>query len=699
MPLQKILFKPGVNRENTRYTTEGGWYECDKVRFRQGNPETIGGWQPLSVNTFQGVCRSLWNWVTLQNLNLVGVGTNLKFYIESGGAFNNITPIRSVVTLGTDPFTGDGTTTVTVTAAGHQASNGDFVTFSGVTGTYATLLNAEYQITVINSNSYIITTASAVAAGATGGSAVVATYQINVGPDVVVPLTGWGAGAWNIGTWGVGTPSTTTTSMRLWSQMNYGQDLVFGPRKGGIYYWNANDGLTSPGVLLNSLGGTVSFTVASPTVATFSTILTEGTAVQFVASSGGTLPTGINTSTTYYLFNVAGLTANLLDSGGGLVTVTGAGSGTFSVSLLVDVPTVQNLITISDTSRFIFAMGCNDYGSSTLDPMLIRWSDQDNPYVWTPDATNQAGSIRLSHGSEIVASVQTRQEVVVFTDSSIYSLQYLGPPVVWGSQLLGDNISIAGQNAAVIASGVIYWMGVDKFYAYDGRVSTLNCDLRRYVFSDFNQAQRQQVYAGTNEGFNEVWWFYCSANSSYPDKYVIYNYVEQIWYYGTMARTAWLDSGLRSYPLAAIYDSTTQTGRLINHEQGLNDNTDGTDNAINAYISSSEFDIGDGHNFGFVWRVIPDLTFSNSTNEPTTNLSPRVDMTLRALYNSGSGQIDSATGLVAKGSTYVITEEFTGQIFTRVRGRQMIFEIESDQLNTAWQLGAPRIDIKPDGRR
>ena len=583
------------------------------------------------------------------------------------------------------------------TAASHGAVNGDYVTFSGVTGTYATLLNAQYQITFINANSYSITTASAVAAGATGGAAVVAAYQLNTGPAYTIPLSGWGAGAWGSGTWGVG--GTSNTGIRLWSQMNYGQDLIFGPRGGGIYYWNATSGVTVRGVNLNTLGGTVTFTVASPTVATFTTVLTEGTAVQFSVSTGGTLPTGISSATTYYLINVNGVTANLIDSSGNLINVSGAGSGTFSVSLLVDVPTVQNLITISDTSRFVFAMGCNDYGSVVQDPMLIRWSDQENPYVWTPDATNQAGSIRLSHGTEIVAAVQTRQEIVVFTDATVYSLQYLGPPVVWSSQILGDNISIAGQNAAVIASGVVYWMGVDKFYAYDGRVNTLNCDLRRHVFNDFNLSQRAQVYAGTNEAFNEVWWFYCSANSTLIDKYVVYNYLEKIWYYGTMSRTAWLDSGLLSYPIATNYNSTTQVGRLINHESGLNDNTDGTNYAIDAYISSSEFDIGDGHNFGFVWRMLPDLTFSNSENEPTSGTSPRVTMTLYGLYNSGSGVIDNASGLVAKSSTYVITEEFTGQIFTRLRGRQMIYKIASNQINTCWQLGAPRIDIKPDGRR
>jgi hypothetical protein len=611
MPLQKILFKPGVNRENTRYTTEGGWYECDKVRFRQGNPEVIGGWQRISTSTFLGVCRSLWNWVTLTSQNLIGVGTNLKFYIENGGVYNDITPIRVTTTLGTDPFTGNGTTTVTVTANSHGAVTGDFVTFSGVTGTYAALLNGEFQLTVLTVNTYTITVASAIPAVSTGGSAVSAAYQINVGPSTVVPLTGWGAGTWGTGAWGIGTPSTTQSDLRLWSQANFGEDLIFGPRKGGIYYWDATTGLSVRGVLLSSLSG---------------------------AS---------------------------------------------------DVPTIQNNIFVSDINRFVFAMGCNDYGSATIDPMLIRWSDQEDAVNWTPSATNQAGSLRLSHGSEIVAAVQARQEIVVFTDSSIYSLQYLDAPIFWGAQLLGDNISIVGPKAAVIASGVVYWMGVDKFYAYDGRVQTLNCDLRRYVFSDFNQAQAQQVFAGTNEGFNEVWWFYPAANSTTIGKYVVYNYVEKIWYYGTLARTAWLDSGLRDYPMGATYNQN-----LVNHEQGLDNNETGTPTAINAYISSSEFDIGDGHNFGFVWRILPDLTFENSTaNTPTVN------MTLYGLYNSGSGSVDNAGQPVVRGSTYVITEEFTGQIYTRVRGRQMIFKIDSNTLGTTWQLGAPRIDIRPDGRR
>jgi len=701
MPLQKILFKPGVNKENTRYTTEGGWYECDKIRFRQGNPEVIGGWNRLSATSFLGVCRSLWNWVLLNGNNIIGVGTNLKFYLENGGAYNDITPIRATSTINNNPFVAtNGSATITVTDTAHGATTGDFVTFSGATGLggniTAAVLNAQYQISVLTVNTYTFTaTATANATDASGspggGASVVAAYQISVGPAEQIPLVGWGAGGWGLGTWGTGLG--TSIALRLWSQINYGEDLVFGPRGGGIYYWDATGGLTTRGVLLNSLGGTVSFTNASPTVVTSTILYTEGAALQF---SGGSLPTGVTAGVTYYVFEVNGLTFKLLTGAGAAVNTTSTGTG--SVSLIVDVPTVQNTLTVSDTSRFVLAFGCNDYGSATLDPMLIRWSSQDDIYNWTPDPTNQAGFTRLSHGSEIITTVQTRQELIVFTDVSVYSLQYLGPPYVWATQLLGDNISIMGPNAAIIASGIVYWMGIDKFYSYDGRVQTLDCDLRRFIFGDINQEQALQVFSGTNEGFNEVWWFYCSASSTAVDRYVIYNYQEKIWYYGTMSRTAWLDSGLQPYPIAANYFSNTLTGNLINHETGLNDDTTGTPVAIDAYISSSEFDIGDGHNFGFVWRVIPDLTFENATSTPAGVL-PSVAMTLYGLSNSGSGVTSTASQPVAKSNTYVITEEFTGMIFTRMRGRQMIFKISSNQVNTCWQLGAPRIDIRPDGRR
>jgi hypothetical protein len=699
MPLQKILFKPGVNRENTRYTTEGGWYECDKIRFRQGNPEIIGGWTRLSTNTFLGVCRSLWNWIALNGPNLLGLGTNLKFYIEKGNVYNDITPIRASSTINNNPFsTTISLTLVTVTDTAHGGVTGDFVTFSGATTVGGLDLNNEYQIAVTGANTYTITAATAASSTATGGgAAVIAAYQINVGAEYAVPVTGWGGGTWGSGPWGVG--ANTLFPIRLWSQVNYGEDLVFGPRGGGLYYWDATSTVASRGVALNTLGGTATFTNSSvtglPTVVTSTVLFTEGAALQFAATTS--LPTGISAATTYYVFQVNGLTFNLLNSAGTEVSTTSTGTGVY-VSLIVDAPLVQNTLTVSDSSRFIIVFGTNDYNSSVLDPMLIRWSAQEDIYNWTPDATNQAGFTRLSHGSEIICAVQTRQEIFILTDSAAYSLQYLGPPYVWAPQLLGDNISIQGQNAAIIASGIVYWMGVDKFYQYDGRVQTLNCDLRRYVFQDFNTSQASQVFAGTNEGFNEVWWFYCSSNSTQNDRYVVYNYLEKIWYYGTMSRTAWLDSGLRDYPMATTYDTTAGTGLTVYHENGLNDSATATTLPIDAYISSSEFDIGDGHNFGFVWRVLPDLTFEDSTNSPAGAL-PSVTMTLYGLANSGSGVTSSVGQPVAKSSAYVITEEFTGQIYTRMRGRQMIFRIGSNQINTAWQLGAPRIDIRPDGRR
>jgi hypothetical protein len=359
-----------------------------------------------------------------------------------------------------------------------------------------------------------------------------------------------------------------------------------------------------------------------------------------------------------------------------------------------DVPSVVLSTFVSDASRFVFAFGCDDYSSSTLNPMLVRWSDQEDFLVWTPAPTNQAGSLQLSHGSEIVTSIQARQEIVVFTDSAIYSLQYVGPPVVWASQLLGDNVSIIGPNAVCLASGVVYWMGIDKFYKYDGRVQTLRCDLRQYIFSDINLTQASQVFAGTNEGFNEAWWFYCSANSNTVDRYVIYNYLEDIWYYGSMERSAWLDSGLRNYPLAATY-----INNLVNHELGVDDNSTATTTAIPALIGSSEFDIDDGHNFGFIWRVLPDLTFRGSTSG-----TPQCTMTLIPFENSGAGATDprSTAGTSNASIQRIATapiEEFTGQVYIRVRGRQLIFQMESTLVGTTWQLGAPRIDIKQDGRR
>jgi hypothetical protein len=702
MPLQKILLKPGVNRENTRYTNEGGWYQSDKVRFRQGTPEKIGGWARISVSSFLGVCRSLWNWITLANLNLLGVGTNLKFYLENGGNYYDITPIRAAAVLNNPFKTTNLSTTVTVTDTAHGAVNGDFVTFSNVAPVGGLDLNNEYQITLIDADSYNITAASqatsTVAAG--GGTTVQAVYQINTGLPFEVPLTGWGAGAWNAGSWGFG--GTSTSALRLWSQSNFGEDLILGFRGGPIYYWDASFGLAPTSFTV---------TIASPAVVTSTVSLLDNTPV-ILTNTGypSALPTGLVVGTTYYVKSSTGTTFNLSATpGGAAITTTGTQSGTHyilpnaipvtSMAGASDVPLMQNFLFVSDVSRFVFCFGTNDPLSatpSTQDPMLIRWSDQESVVDWTPTATNQAGSVRLSHGTQIITAIQTRQEIVVWTDSTVYSLQYLGPPFVWGVQLLGDNISILGQNAVAQASGVVYWMGTDKFYSYDGRINTLNCDLRKYVYQDINLSQNQQCFGSTNEGFNEVWWFYCSANSTEIDRYVIYNYLENTWYYGTMNRTAWLDSGLRNYPIAAS-PLTATTSNIVNHEFGNDDNVTGTPAAIDAYISSAEFDIGDGNNFAFVWRMLPDLTFSGSDASPT----PQLTMTLYPMQNSGSGTGTAVAANVDKltGAQYVITEGFTGQVYTRVRGRQMILKVGSNQLGTAWQLGATRMDIRQDGRR
>lgn len=615
MPLKKLLLKSGVNRENTRYTSEGGWYECDKIRFRQGTPEKIGGWQRISSTTFQGVCRSLWNWVTLGSQNLIGVGTNLKFYIEQGGAYNDITPLRGTVVL-TNPFeTTSGSPIVVVTDANGGFVDGDFVTFSGASAVGGVTPDGEYQITLTTTtNEYTIDVGTAATSTATGGGTVTAAYQINTGAAFAVPLTGWGASFWGSGTWGVG--ATSTDTIRLWSQSNFGEDLVFGPRGGPIYYWDATGGIATRGVALSSLGG---------------------------ASN---------------------------------------------------VPTSQRLIEISDINRFVFAFGANDFGSATVNPMLVRWSDQGSAVDWTPSVTSQAGFLTLSRGSEIVTAKQSRQEVLVWTDAALYALQYVGAPVVWSAQLVGENTSIAGQNAVAYANGVAYWMGKDKFYKYDGRVQPLRCDLRKFVFDDLNSQQYDQVVAGTNESYHEVWWFYCSNDATQNDRYVVYNYMEDVWYYGTLARTAWLDSGLRDNPLAATYSNN-----LVDHELGTDCNETGVTYPIHAYIASAEFDLDDGHQFAFVWRILPDIRFDGSTAA-----SPSATMTLLPLANSGSGynNPESVGGNNSRPVTRTAVlpvEEYTGQIYTRVRGRQMAIKVESTGEGVQWQLGAPRIDMRPDGRR
>jgi len=643
MPLQKLQFRPGVNRESTTLANEGGWFESDKVRFRSGSAEKIGGWVADTGTTtstltppagsFWGICRSLWNWITLSSYNLLGVGTNLKFYIQSGtgGSFYDVTPIRSTTAAGDVTFAAtNGSTTLTVTDSAHGAQANDFVTYSGAVSLggviTATVLNKEYQVVAVTSNN-VYTITSAVAANASdvgnGGGSTVGAYQITTGSSVYTVSVGWGAGGWGGITtgytstgWGSPAPAGVGlgTQLRLWSQSNFGEDLIFNPRGGGLYYWDTNP---------------------NPNIFDRGTLLTAG-----------------------------------------------------------DTPDICNFVMVSDASRFVICFGVNDYGSAVQNPMLVRWSDQEDYTQWTPAVTNQAGSYTLSHGSAVISALQSRQEILVWTDSAIYSMQYLGPPYVWGFQLLADNISIVSPNAPATASNTVYWMGVDKFYMYSGRVETLYCPLRQYIYGNINLAQSFQFFAGTNEGYNEIWWYYCSANSTTIDSYVVYNYLEKIWFYGTLARTAWLDSPLRVQPMATTYGN-----QLVYHESGVDDGTTNPPSPISSYIQSADFNIGDGHNYGFVWRMVPDITFDGSYVN-----NPSVTFTMRPRQNPGSNYGTAANPTVVSTQNYqgqrnYAVQQFTEIIYTRVRGRQMAFKVSSDGLGVQWQLGVPSIDVRPDGRR
>lgn len=739
MPLQRLRFSAGVTRESTSIGNEGTWFECDKVRFRSGQPEKIGGWAlegaasgaptvpPSGV--FLGVCRSLYNWTTLASRNLLGIGTHVKYYVEDGpaGIVYDITPIRSVTysitaansldtsngsktitahvtahnaqtgdrvvisnaaTLGgvpaaeintlhtitrvdadtfqftvdtaatgsvtggggvnttyaftidalllNGPFTATtGSTTLAVYAPNHGAQTGDYVIFSGASslgGTVtASVLNAEYVVTIVDSDNFTITLAVAANASDTGhgGASVVAQFQATTGAEVTEKLSGWGAGGWGGVTaglsgatgWGVATSTSLGREARIWTQSNYGENLILNPRYGPVYMW-------------------------IPSGSTFNRAQRLG------YTSSGVYKTDING------------------------------------------PLMANWVMVSADARIVVVFGTNPIGETTEDPLLVRWSAQEDYTDWTPTATNQAGFYRLTYGTELKCSIQMRQEVLVFTDSAVYSMQYLGPPYVYGFTPLSTNISIVGPNAVTQASNVAYWMGYGKFYTYSGVVNTLPCALKQYVFSDINYDQAYQFFATPNERFNEVWFFYCSANSSTIDRYVIYNYVENLWAYGTMARTAWTDSHLRTYPIAAGYD-----GLLIAHEFGVDDASVNPPQPIHAYIQSADFDIGDGHNYSFVWRMVPDITFDGSMVD-----APSVDFIVKARKNPGAGYKADVTGEVISANDYSAThaylvQRFTQLIYTRARGRQIALKVESNTLGTQWQVGAPSIDVRPDGRR
>lgn len=725
MPLQKLQFRPGVNREGTTLANEGGWFECDKIRFRSGYPEKLGGWikdtgtseatlEP-PTGSYWGVCRSMWNWNSLAGNNYLSMGTNLKFYIQNGpdGLFYDITPERVTHAAITNAFSVTaGSTTVIVTDPGHGAINNDFVTITyaggAIGGMPAAAINGEHQITYINSNQYSFAASSPAATDAGPTGTATFTYQINSGLDTYTVATGWGAGSWG----GFVSGSATTTLNEDLDASETSIDVLSASSltaSGTIVI--DTESITYSGVSTNTLTGCVRGANGT-TAATHTT----GATVTQVTTSGSREWTGWGEASTTggvgqqlrlwsqsnygedLIFNPRGgaiyywgvnANPNIFDRGTELNPTTTSDT---------TCPTLANYVLVSDASRFVIAFGTNDPSAAlfpaTQDPMLIRWSGQENYAEWTPAVTNQAGDYKLSRGSEIITAQQTRQEILVFTDAAVYSMQYLGPPYVWGFQIMGDNISIAGPNVVSVASNVTYWMGADKFYMYSGRVETLPCALRQYVYDDINMLQSYQFFSGTNEGYNEIWWFYCSANSDVVDKYVIFNYLERTWYYGTMERTAWLDSPLRQEPMAAGYN-----GQLLYHETGNDDGTTTPPSPIVAYCQSSDFDIGDGHNFGLVSRIIPDLTFDGSDVA-----SPTVTFTVRPRQNPGanygtanSPDVDSANNYAGQ-RTYNV-QQFTQYVYVRVRGRQMAFRVGSDELGVAWQLGAPRLDVRPDGRR
>ena len=765
MPLQKLELRPGVNRESTTYANEGGFFAGDKIRFRSGFAEKLGGWINYSPgNTYIGIARSMWNWITHIGSNLLAFGTNSKYYVENGGVFHDITPLASSLTLTQNPFTTtSGSYLVTVTQTANVTTIGTYVTFSGVSNSGVVNginLDGNFEIVAVPSaDTYVIVApTTATSSGSGGGSLVISNLEVPAGNAVYSAAVGWGAPPWGSGGWG--SASAVGIPMRIWSQDNLDEDLIFAYRQGSVYWWTQNVTTYPRAQLLSTVANGIVKTATTATAASGATVLT-------VAD-----PTGINPGAVVSGSGiVSGTYVTTAYDGSSSVTISQATTATLSISA-VDfsysgraVPVQVLQVFVSSVGNFAICLGGTPYDPTDFnppfDPMLVRWSDTDNPYEWVPATTNQAGEQHLSNGSSLQAVIDTRQEILIWSDSALYSMQYLGPPYVWGFNLLMDNISISSQNCIITVNNVTYWMGVDKFYMYSGRVETLPCSLRQFVFTNINKNQIAQIVAGTNEGYNEVWWFYPSKNSQVNDSYVIYNHLERIWYYGSMNRTAWLDSPLRQYPMAMYSNQNTYLDTAINASvttitvlngftfpesgivqigsekvsyTGTDGNTltgctrgfGGTTAAshladaavsfvtpnqvtyheyqnddqlltvaapIEAYIETSDFDIQDGEHLGYVWRMLPDLTFDNSTTE-----SPSVTLTVKPRLNSGSNYTAADQPTVTRTAQYPV-EQYTGQVYTRIRGRQMAFRIDSTGLGVAWQMGMMRIDVKPDGRR
>ena len=646
MPLSKLQFRPGVNRDQTNYSNEGGWFACDKIRFRSGYPEKIGGWVKSTPTPFAGVCRNMWNWITTFSDNLLSLGTNAKLYIEAGGNYYDITPLRSVNPTLTTPSTDNciqtsttAPTTITVVIpAGHGTQTGNYVTISGVVGPVggvaASQINGNHKVTVLSSSTFTFLITGPVTSNSAGGggTAISISFEIDAGNPVPLNGYGWGTGTWGRSGWGLGSTSPVSQPQRDWWMDNFDNDLVANIRNGAPYIWQRGS-TVDPGAALSTRA---------------ITLQAYATANSYVAN---------------------------------------------------DVPVKVMQLLVSQQDKHLIAFGAVPFGSTNandFDPMLIRWASQDAPGNWTPTVTNTAGDLRISRGSRIVRALPTRQEILVWTDSHLYTLQFLGTTDVFGLQEYADNISIASPRAVTTASNITYWMGQDKFYAYTGRVETLPCTLGNHVFQNLNFAQAEQIISGTNEQWNEVWWFYPTADSEVNNAYVVYNHLDRLWYYGSIDRTAWLDTALRRYPQAAntpvavnnLGDVTVGDGYLYSHENGLDD--DGA--ALSAYIESSDFDLGEGDQFMLTRRMLPDVNFDDSTAN-----TPEVTLEVRTRNFPGSSLSNNPSD--AKLVMRTTVDTYTEQVFVRARARQMALKVISDQLGVQWQLGAPRLDMREDGRR
>jgi hypothetical protein len=778
MPLTALKFKPGINRESTSYSNEGGWFNGDKIRFRFGNVEKIGGWSAYSDSTFLGTCRALFSWVALDATKYLGIGTNLKYYIADGGQYNDITPVRSTTGAGDVTFAAtNGSSVITVTDAAHGANLNDFVTFSAAASlggnVTAAILNAEHQVTAVTNNNIYSITVSVTANGSdtgNGGSSTVGAYQVNTGLDTNFFGTGWGAGVWN----GVDTNEITTTLNEELDASETGVDvtsatgmstsdvidvggelmLISGISSNTLTVTRAHGGTTaavhSDGELVRLVLGNA--TAADDTV----TLINDGSGLSATATTV-TVDSAANfTSTGYIKINdeiieytgktsttFTGLIRGSLSTtaaahvdndavieaafGWGMPaegTVSGAvltnwTHDNFGEDLLLNIknggifywdrtagtssravalsslsgsnlaPTVAKQIMVSDQDRHVIAFGCDGETSiGTQDPLLIRFGTQESLLDFQTSPTNTAGELRISTGSEIVVAIQTKQQILVFTDVSLHGMQFLGPPFTFGLTEISRNITIASPNAAVAVNDFVFWMGSKEFYVYGGTVQRLPCTVLDYVFSDFNRDQIGKVYSGHNSSYGEVWWFYPSKNSTTNDRYVIYNYQEKLWYFGTLERTAWVDRGINQYPIAASTDN-----KLYYHEFGQDDGSTNPPSAISANVESSQMDIGDGEKFTLVRRVLPDITFRDSTNE-----TPRVNMVVKTRNFPGVTFNETASNQVAQSVSSPV-ELFTEQLHVRLRGRSFAFRVESDVTGVMWRLGTPRLDVRPDGRR